>query len=177
MKADPLVIIQNPGACAGSISGLCPGLEEAPRNAPTRPRNRTHRGRANKDGPRHPDRTIQWQKTRNYLADSGTQRYSFSEEDGGRELPPRGELAWLMKQDPFDGRVVKCVRMAEAGRSDRCPSETLVAQPERRVGGRPLFFIFFRRNPLKSPDSEKEIKGNESNFPFISFLFLSSSSP
>jgi hypothetical protein len=45
-------------------------------------------------------------------------------------------------------------------------------QPGRvpRRGGD--FFIFFRRNPLKSPDSEKQIKGNESKFPFIYFHWL-----
>jgi hypothetical protein len=32
--------------------------------------------------------------------------------------------------------------------------------------------IFIGRNPLKSPDSEKKMKGNENNFPFISFHFL-----
>jgi hypothetical protein len=34
------------------------------------------------------------------------------------------------------------------------------------------FFIRIRCNPLKSPDSEKEMKGNESLFIFISFHFL-----
>jgi hypothetical protein len=39
------------------------------------------------------------------------------------------------------------------------------------------FFIFFGRNILKSPNSEKFMKINESNFAFISLLFLSSISP
>src|ERR1700677_3467899 len=81
-----------------------------------------------------------------------------------------GELAWLMKQDPFDGRAVKCVRMAEAGRSGRCPTEALVAHPERRFGGRPIFFIFPPRNPLKSLDSEKKKK--EMKVIFLSFPFF-----
>ena len=43
----------------------------------------------------------------------------------------------------------------------------------REFAGAADFFIFFARNPLKRPDSEKEMKGNESFFPFISFPFLS----
>jgi hypothetical protein len=35
------------------------------------------------------------------------------------------------------------------------------------------FFIFIRCNSLKSPDSEKIMKGNERNFPFISFHLFS----
>jgi hypothetical protein len=35
------------------------------------------------------------------------------------------------------------------------------------------FFYFFARNQLKSLDSEKLMKGNESFFPFISLHFLS----
>ena len=34
------------------------------------------------------------------------------------------------------------------------------------------FSNFFARNPLKSPDSEKKMKANESNFSFICLLFL-----
>jgi hypothetical protein len=34
-------------------------------------------------------------------------------------------------------------------------------------------FIFIRGNALKSPDSEKLMKANESNFAFIYFHFLS----
>jgi hypothetical protein len=33
--------------------------------------------------------------------------------------------------------------------------ETFGAQPERRVGAEPIFFIWIRRNPLKSPDSDE----------------------
>ncbi|HSU99177.1 MAG TPA: hypothetical protein VLI91_03645, partial [Roseiarcus sp.] len=42
-----------------------------------------------------------------------------------------------------------------------------------RVESAPDFLIFFARNPLKGLDSEKEMKGNERFFPFISFHFLS----
>jgi hypothetical protein len=37
-------------------------------------------------------------------------------------------------------------------------------------------FLFFARKLLKSLDSEKEMKGNESEFPFISFHFLARTS-
>jgi hypothetical protein len=33
-------------------------------------------------------------------------------------------------------------------------------------------FIFFARNPLKSPESAKEIQGNPSIFPWNSLVFL-----
>ena len=46
--------------------------------------------------------------------------------------------------------------------------ETSDLQPEREIGRRWIFFIFFGRNPLISPDSEKKMKRNESNFAFIS---------
>ena len=45
---------------------------------------------------------------------------------------------------------------------------TFETQCDMRKG----FFIFFACNPLKRLDSEKEMKGNESNFPFVSFHFL-----
>jgi hypothetical protein len=35
------------------------------------------------------------------------------------------------------------------------------------LNGRCDFFIFLGRNPLKSPDSAKEIQGNARNFPWI----------
>jgi hypothetical protein len=35
------------------------------------------------------------------------------------------------------------------------------------------YFIWIRRNPLKSPDSAKEIQGNPSFFPWIYLHFLS----
>src|SRR6202453_5510593 len=54
--------------------------------------------------------------------------------------------------------------------------ETFCAQPETRVEAWPDFFICIRHNPLKSPDSEKETKGNASAFPFISLHFLASDS-
>jgi hypothetical protein len=37
---------------------------------------------------------------------------------------------------------------------------------------RKRFFIFFPRNPLKSPDSAKEIQGNASFFPWIYLVLL-----
>jgi len=42
----------------------------------------------------------------------------------------------------------------------------------RDLTRRGIFFIFFGCNPLKSPDSEKLMKANESNFPFICFHLL-----
>jgi hypothetical protein len=47
------------------------------------------------------------------------------------------------------------------------PGATLEAS-----GGAPVFQIFSARNPLKSLDSEKKMKANESYFPFICLLFL-----
>jgi hypothetical protein len=47
--------------------------------------------------------------------------------------------------------------------------EVFGPQPETRVGRERNFFIFFARNPLKSPDSEKLMKANESYFAFICF--------
>ena len=38
------------------------------------------------------------------------------------------------------------------------------------------FFYFFRRNPLKSPNSKKQIKANESYFAFINLHLLSRNS-
>jgi hypothetical protein len=43
--------------------------------------------------------------------------------------------------------------------------------------GRRKIFIWIRRNPLKSPDSAKEMKGNESFFPWISLHFLARTRP
>jgi hypothetical protein len=43
----------------------------------------------------------------------------------------------------------------------------------RRAEAAKDFSIFIRRNALKSLDSEKLMKGNESYFPFISFHWLS----
>jgi hypothetical protein len=40
-------------------------------------------------------------------------------------------------------------------------------QPETRVSGKGIFFIFFACNPLKRLDSEKFMKTNESYFTFI----------
>jgi hypothetical protein len=38
-------------------------------------------------------------------------------------------------------------------------------------------FLFFARNPLKSPDSAKEIKGNASLFAWFCLHFLAANSP
>jgi hypothetical protein len=45
-------------------------------------------------------------------------------------------------------------------------------QPETRVEARKDFFIWIRRNPLKSPDSAKGIQGNPSFFAWIYLVFL-----
>jgi hypothetical protein len=39
-----------------------------------------------------------------------------------------------------------------------------------------LFFYFFRCNPLKTPDSAKQMQANPSYFGFIFLLFLASNS-
>jgi hypothetical protein len=44
---------------------------------------------------------------------------------------------------------------------------------DRRVEALPGIFDFFARNPLTSPDSEKKMKRNESNFACFFFHFLS----
>jgi hypothetical protein len=36
----------------------------------------------------------------------------------------------------------------------------------------PIFVYFFRRNPLKSPDSEKQMEGNESYLPVFICIYL-----
>src|SRR5262249_55060880 len=53
------------------------------------------------------------------------------------------------------------------------PRRTPRAQPDGQVEGEADFFIFFACNPLKSPDSEKLMKTNERNFPFICLHLLS----
>ena len=60
-------------------------------------------------------------------------------------------------------------------RSQRRKEETCAPspQPSARVESGPDFSIFFARNPLKRLDSEKEMKGNERTFSFISFRQLS----
>ena len=52
----------------------------------------------------------------------------------------------------------------------------LGAQPERRVERAPDFFIWIRRNPLKSPNSAKGIQGNARIFPWFFLLFLAPNS-
>src|SRR5258707_4397534 len=45
-------------------------------------------------------------------------------------------------------------------------------QPGRVLGSAGKFFIWIRRNPLKSPDSAKGIQGNASLFPWIPLVLL-----
>jgi hypothetical protein len=52
----------------------------------------------------------------------------------------------------------------------------LLLQPERVLGRPRDFFIWIRRNPLKSPDSAKEKQGNASLFACFYLLFLAGSS-
>ena len=59
------------------------------------------------------------------------------------------------------------------GRNWRCCLRGPRPQPGTRVRTAADFFIFFPYNSLKSLDSEKEMKGNEKKFPFISFHGLS----
>jgi hypothetical protein len=44
-----------------------------------------------------------------------------------------------------------------------------LAQPEARAGD---FFVWIRRNPLKSPNSAKRIQGNASLLAWIYFVLL-----
>jgi hypothetical protein len=44
-------------------------------------------------------------------------------------------------------------------------------QPEARVARKTDFFIWIRRNPLKSPESAEGIQGNPSFFAWISLDF------
>jgi len=49
-----------------------------------------------------------------------------------------------------------------------CPQPVARVKPEKK------FFIFFRCNPLKSPDSAKGIQGNARIFPlvFLGFIWI-----
>src|SRR5580700_7786085 len=63
------------------------------------------------------------------------------------------------------------------GRKERAEQPRGVSrQPEARVGKRRIFVIFFRRNPLKSPDSTKGIQGNPRTFPCFYLDLLASNS-
>jgi hypothetical protein len=55
--------------------------------------------------------------------------------------------------------------MGQGGKASRAQPHTRVAAPEH-------FFIWIRRNPLKSPESAKGIQGNPSFFPWIDLVFL-----
>jgi hypothetical protein len=61
----------------------------------------------------------------------------------------------------------------EAPQDDWKKEKALAADIEIRVEAAKDFSIFIRRNLLKSPDSEKLMKENESYFAFIFFHFLS----
>jgi hypothetical protein len=49
----------------------------------------------------------------------------------------------------------------------------LRTQPETRAKAEVVFFYFFGGNPLKSHNSKKLMKANESSFAFIHLHFLS----
>jgi hypothetical protein len=65
-----------------------------------------------------------------------------------------------------DLRVV-AERRAARGKDRKFWVSGVCPQPETRVKGRGIFFIFFSRNSLKSPDSAKGIQGNPSFFPWF----------
>ena len=67
-------------------------------------------------------------------------------------------------------------RRSKARRPTGCLSG-IDSQPPRRVERKPDFFIWIRRNPLKSPDSAKGIQGNPSDFSLVFLLFLAPNSP
>jgi hypothetical protein len=56
-------------------------------------------------------------------------------------------------------------------------SRAAVTQTSKASWAGAGFFYFFARNPLKSPDSAKEIKGNASVFVWFCLPFLASNSP
>src|SRR5271167_712143 len=62
------------------------------------------------------------------------------------------------------------------GQESQGPLEASGRQPETRVKEPRDFFYFFRRNPLKSPDSTKGIQGNPRTFPCFYLDFLASNS-
>jgi hypothetical protein len=70
----------------------------------------------------------------------------------------------------YDGRMDKRGQRVDAHRFEQAGA--LLLQPGRVLGGAANFFIWIRRNPLKSPDSAKGIQGNASLFPWIPLDFL-----
>src|ERR1700733_8584967 len=62
--------------------------------------------------------------------------------------------------------------LTPGGGRERPAFERRAHNLRREPNGEEIFFILIGRNPLKSPDSEKEMKGNKGNFPFISFRQL-----
>jgi hypothetical protein len=77
----------------------------------------------------------------------------------------KGALPGERASEPNHGRPADERVSGEAGEGNS-------AHPGTRVKRWPNLFIF-ARNQLKSLDSEKLMKGNESFFPFISLHFLS----
>jgi hypothetical protein len=73
--------------------------------------------------------------------------------------------AMIFTHDELDGRIAPCLasRLRRKKR-EKGELETLRAQPRGRAEKGEEFFIFFRCNPLKSPDSAKGIQGNASYF-------------
>jgi hypothetical protein len=98
----------------------------------------------------------------------------------------RGSFAYLRVEDERDAAIAFqnsefVLYVLFAASLERCLSAMRrtavnwdVREPEN---GRRKIFIWIRRNPLKSPDSAKEMKGNESFFPWISLHFLARTRP
>ena len=62
--------------------------------------------------------------------------------------------------------------MTNRGRRVNPPGFEQLLQPERVSERAGNFFIWIRRNPLKSPESAKGIQGNPSLFAWIPLVFL-----
>ena len=75
---------------------------------------------------------------------------------------------------PEKGRAAEGSRQGRSGRRNENGKafEASGTQPETRVVRAAKNFVFFARNPLKSPESAKEIQGNPSIFPWNSLVFL-----
>jgi hypothetical protein len=78
-------------------------------------------------------------------------------------LPDTEAGAMIFADDEGDGRIARLLG-GRLGRTKRWELERPRTQPERRAKKGEEFFIFFRCNPLKSPDSAKGIQGNASYF-------------
>jgi hypothetical protein len=60
-----------------------------------------------------------------------------------------------------------CPVVSGEKRMDRTATAAFCIQPKARVTSRGIFFIWIRRNPLKTPESPKGIQGKARNFPWI----------